>query len=591
MPSFDHNIIFRIQQANDIVDLIGEYVNLKKKGREMVGLCPFHTDHRPSMYVNPSKQIFKCFACGAGGDVLKFIQMQENLTFPQALQRLAERAGIKLEQHTFTKTSSPDQLDPNRLAAANAWADQHFQANLYHPQKGKFARDYILQRKIDPDVAKKWHIGLALPDDDLAVAANANKASVDLLVKAGLLVNPHKDKFSNRLIFPITDVGSRIIAFGGRTLDNSDPKYLNTNTTPLFDKSNCLYGLEHARHAIVSSGTAVIVEGYTDCIMAHEKGVCNVVATMGTSMTPGHGKILKRFAKSVVLMFDSDTAGMAAANRALEICISLQIDIKIAFVPQGKDPCDYLIAAGKEKFQQLIDNAVELFEFKWKRLTHNLQNTDSLADNKAAIEEFIQTIAAALQSNSVSDLDRNLIILRLSKVTGLTPKQINSQLTQKMKNAAAANSYNLENRKVVNVDCTTGGSAAAQKQVLEVLLNEPKLLNSALQKINPDDFDVPLLKQAAILIFDALKENPLASLSQILAHPDAHDVANLIVQLQDTCSKKGNFSASLDDAIDAMLEFSEKKKNENIKIVDETEFLNQSLQKSRKTNRRNVGMV
>jgi DNA primase len=595
MSSFDYGLVSRIQQANDIVDLIGEYVSLKKKGREMVGLCPFHTDHRPSMYVNPAKQIFKCFACGAGGDCLKFIQMQENLSFPQALQRLADRAGIKIPARPIdTRQSSIDEpdIDPNRLAAANAWAAQHFQDNLNHPQKGKFASDYLAERKIEPPVAKKWQLGLALPDDDLAKTAVAKKASVDFLVKAGLLLNHNKDKFSNRLIFPITDATGRIIAFGGRTLDQSDPKYLNTSNTVLFDKSNCLYGLEHARHSIVSSATAVVVEGYTDCIMAHAKGVSNVVATMGTSLTAGHARLLKRFAKSVVLMFDSDTAGHAAANRALEICISHQIDIKLAFVPQGKDPCDYLISAGKEKFQLLIDNAVEVFKFIWDRLTQNLDKTDSLADNKAAIEEFLQTVAAALHAGSVSPIDRGLLVNRLSKIIGLNSSQINAELGKRMKSAATAAAYNLENQKVVSIDWGAGGFAAAQRQVLEVLLNEPKLLDDVVKKISPQDFDVPLLKLAAQVVFDALKHNPDSSLTEILARTDSVEVANAIVQLQDIGLKKGNFHASLIGAIEAMQSYLSQSKNEKpVKIMDETEYLKQVHQKTRKVNRRNVGMV
>jgi DNA primase len=595
MSSFDYGLVSRIQQANDIVDLISEYVSLKKKGREMVGLCPFHTDHRPSLYVNPAKQIFKCFACGAGGDCLKFVQMYERLTFPQALQRLADRAGIKIPtRSTDNRQSSIENadLDPNKLSSLNTWVAQHFQANLYHPQKGKFARDYLEQRKIEPDVAKKWQLGLALPNDDLAASANAKKMPLDLLIKTGLLLSQNKDKFSNRLIFPITDTGGRIIAFGGRTLDQSEPKYLNTSSTPLFDKSGCLYGLEQARHSIVSSATAVVVEGYTDCIMAHAKGVSNVVATMGTSLTAGHGRLLKRFAKSVVLMFDSDTAGQAAANRALEICIGQQIDIKLAFVPQGKDPCDYIISAGKESFEQLIAGAVEVFKFKWDRLTQNLEKTDTLIDNKAAIEEFLQTVANAMQAGSISHIERGLLLNRLSKILHLTSRQINAELNKKLKIAEKTSAYNLENQKAVSLDWGTGGLAAAQKQVLEVLLNEPKFLEQTCQKITPEDFNVPLLKQAAQVVFQTLHENPASSLSQILARTDSIEVANAIVHLQEIGRKKGNFQASLDGAVNSMLFYLSKiEKGKPEKIEDDAEYLKQVHQKTRKYNRRSVGLV
>jgi DNA primase len=352
---FDNSIVLQVQQANDIVDVISEHVSLKKKGREMVGLCPFHDDHKPSMNVNPVKQIFKCFACGAGGDVFKFIQMRESLTFPQAIERLAERANIQIKPRQKTKRAPSEEgqqsepienVDPNRLAKANSWAAKYFQHNLKDGKLGKFARDYLAGRQISPESIEKWQLGLAIDSPDgLINEAKAKKAPLKLLAQAGLITAQNQDKFVNRLMFTITDVTGRVIGFGGRTLDNNGAKYINSPTTVLFDKSNSLYGLEQARHEIVTTGTAVVVEGYTDCIMAHQFGCGNVVATLGTSLTAGHGRILRRFAKKVVLVFDSDVAGIEAANRALDVCLAQRIDIKLAFVSEGKDPCDFLLVA------------------------------------------------------------------------------------------------------------------------------------------------------------------------------------------------------------------------------------------------------
>ena len=288
---FDNSAVLQVQQANDIVDVIGEHVSLKRKGREMVGLCPFHDDHKPSMNVNPAKQIFKCFACGAGGDVFKFLQMRENLTFPQAIERLAERAGIKLEKRRMPRrtpvgteagqNAPVEDVDPNRLAKANAWAAKYFQKNLKDNKMGKFARDYLAGRQISPESIEKWQLGLAINQPDgLLNEAKAKKASLKLLEQAGLILGRNQDKFVNRLMFTITDVTGRVIGFGGRTLDETGAKYINSPTTVLFDKSNSLYGLEQARHEIVSTGTAVVVEGYTDCIMAHQLGCGDVVAVI-----------------------------------------------------------------------------------------------------------------------------------------------------------------------------------------------------------------------------------------------------------------------------------------------------------------------
>jgi len=394
---FDNSMVLQVQQANDIIDVIGEHVSLKKKGREMVGLCPFHDDHRPSMNVNPVKQIFKCFSCGAGGDVFKFIQMRENLTFPQAIERLAERAGIKLEKRQMprrtrheaetTENGQIEDVDPNRLAKANAWAAKYFHQNLKDDKMGKYARDYLAERQIKQVSIEKWQLGLAIDSPDgLLNEAKAKKASLKLLAQAGLILGQNQDKFVNRLMFTITDVTGRVIGFGGRTLDNNGAKYINSPTTVLFDKSNSLYGLEQARHEIVSTGTAVVVEGYTDCIMAHQCGCCNVVAALGTSFTSGHGRLLRRYARKVILIFDSDVAGIEAANRALDVCLEQRIDIKLASVPEGKDPCDFLLAAGKKGFERLIDEAVDIFQFKWDRLREKFATDDTLAGRKAAID-------------------------------------------------------------------------------------------------------------------------------------------------------------------------------------------------------------
>ena len=375
MPGvYDYAAIQRVQQANDIVDVVGEHVSLKKKGRELIGLCPFHEDHRPSMNVNPVKQIFKCFACGAGGDVLKFIQMREGLTFPQAVERLAERAGIATEAGPACRTAIA-RAARQRHRSQPAGTGQQVGGPVLpavpeRPREGQ-ARPGVRGRPRDlagecsRSGAWDWRPTQRMPWPPKRPSRRFRR---QLLQQAGLITASGQDKFVNRLMFTITDVTGRVIAFGGRTLNDTGAKYINSPTTPLFDKSNTLFGLEQARHQIVATGTAVVVEGYTDVIMPHQFGCTNVVATLGTSFTAGHGRILRRYAKKVVLLFDSDTAGMAAANRALEVCLSQHLDIKLAFVPQGKDPCDFVLAAGKEGFDAMIEQATDVLQYKWDRL-------------------------------------------------------------------------------------------------------------------------------------------------------------------------------------------------------------------------------
>jgi DNA primase len=592
---FDSGIVNQVQQANDIVDVISEHVSLAKKGREMVGVCPFHDDHRPSMYVNSTKQIFKCFACGAGGSVFTFVQMRENLTFPQTIERLAERAGIKLPERVKSQAAAqqPD-VDPNRLAKANAWAAKHFQKNLADEQRGKSARNYLDSRKLSQQSVNNWQIGLAGVNDELVKSAKAERADMGLLVKAGLATGSgsFSDRFVNRLMFTITDVTGRVIGFGGRTLDESGAKYINSPTTALFDKSNCLYGLEQARHQIVSTGTVVVVEGYTDCIMAHQFGCTNVVATLGTSFTTGHSRILRRYAKKIVLLFDSDTAGLEASNRALEICLSQPIDIKIAFVPEGKDPCDFLVAAGRERFQKLIDDAIDVFEFKWNRLTRSFSNNQTLVDNKAATEEFLQTIATGLQSGKLAAIEKGLIVNRLSKVVGLDSREISAELSRRIKRAGKNAVYKAENRKVTSINLGEGLSAMAQREILEVLLNKPAFFDAVKQKITVETFDVPILSQISAILFDTLNANTNASLASILARAESVEISKALVELADAGEEKGNFEFRLTAAVDVMQRHqAQKKKNAVTAEKDETQFLRSVYENTGRQNPHNIGMV
>ncbi len=595
---FDNSVVLEVQQATDIVDVIGEHVSLKKKGREMVGLCPFHDDHRPSMNVNPVKQIFKCFSCGAGGDVFKFIQMRENLTFPQAVERLAERANIRLQktevrrQRTEGGGQQPEEVDPNRLAKANAWAAKYFQKTLEDANIGKLARDYVAERKISAESVKKWQIGLASSaPDGLINAAKAHKAPLKLLEQAGLVAGG-QDKFVNRLMFTITDVTGRVIGFGGRTLDGNGAKYINSPTTVLFDKSNCLYGLEQARHEIVATGTVVVVEGYTDCIMAHQFGCCNVVATLGTSLTAGHGRMLRRYAKKVVLVFDSDVAGMTAANRALDVCLAQGLDIRLASVPQGKDPCDYLLAAGKDGFERVLAGAADVLKFKWDRLTEKFGKEDTLAGKRAAVEEYLDTIATGLQAGRIAEIDLGLRVNQISRIIGLDSRQINAELTRRMRGAARATSYARGNQAIQAVDYGQGLAAAAQREVLEVLLNEPALYESVKGKISAGAFDVPILAQVAAILFETLEAGGDAPLNQVLARVESVQLGNCVTELAQAGQEKGNFESRLAAAAETIARYQAQKQDKGSGAAqDDSEYLRSKHENAGRQNRHSVGMV
>lgn len=555
MPGvYDHAAISRVQQANDIVDVIGEHVSLKRKGREMIGLCPFHEDHKPSMNVSTTKQIFKCFACGAGGDVLKFIQMREGLTFSQAIERLAERAGIQLKplrRVAAPRTDGQPEIDPNRLGKLNGWAAKFFQQCLADAEKGKVARDYLARRQISAESISKWRLGAA-PNavDGLVKYAAANKVPLDLVQHGGLATGMSQDKFCHRLMFPITDVTGRVIGFGGRTLNDTGAKYINSPTTPLFDKSNTLYGLEQARHEIVATGTAVIVEGYTDVIMAHQHGCNNVVATLGTSLTSGHGKMLRRYAEQVILVFDSDTAGMAAANRGLEVCLSQHLDIKLAFVPEGKDPCEYLLVAGKEGFDRVLAHATDVLQYKWSQLEKAFATESSLANRREALNEFLQAVATGLAAENLPVLESGLLINKVAKIIGLDPKEVNDDVNKRMERLSRSKERADASRPAV--DWGQGLRSVAQREVLEVLLNEPGLFRTVERPITEDLFDVPVLREIAAIVLDVLRSEEDFALRAVLGRTESVQLGDSIIELQEVGERKGNYQSRLIDALNAL---------------------------------------
>lgn len=554
MPGVYEQIdVDRIQQANDVVDVVGEYVSLTRRGSEWVGICPFHEDHRPSMYVTEVKQIFKCFACGAGGDVFKFVQMHEHLTFPQAIERLAQRAGITLER--LERGPRPDrdenETDPVLLARVNDWACRYFEMNLSDEKRGATTRAYLQDRQISAESAKTWRMGLALPlDSNLIKAAQQRNIPRKDLEAAGLITSRGQDKFVNRLMFSITDVQGRVIGFGGRTLGEDRAKYVNSPTTRLFNKSDCLYGLEQARHAIVKNHTAVVVEGYTDCIMAHQLGCSNVVATLGTSFTNGHGRLLRRYATTVVLIFDGDTAGAEAANRALDVCLKHRIDIKVASVPHNMDPCEYLLGHGADGFRDLVAGARDVLEFKWDRLQQQFKANTTLSGQKSALEEFLQTVALALSSGNVSVLDRGIVVNRISGMLGMDRRHIDGELNRRL-NKATASSWRGEPAGAPT-DAGQSAQAVAQQEILEVLLNEPKLFELIREEISVESFDVPIQKEVAGVLFELLRASDRVTGADVLARIDSVEVARCVTEWMDVGERKGNYRSRLDGALQAL---------------------------------------
>jgi DNA primase len=431
----------QVQQSTDLVKLIGEQLSLRPKGKEFVGICPFHDDSNPSMYVSPAKQIYKCFSCGAGGDAFSFVMDYHKMTFPEAMKYLAERAGIELPAFGGGDDSGKSG-QREAMRHANERAVRFFQARLADEATGKIARDYLARRGINDEMIEAFAIGYA-PDQWNGMSEGVAKRKLDAraFVATGLIAERNDgsfyDRFRHRLIFPIFDAIGRPIAFGGRvlpegTLDDptTDAKYLNSPETPLFNKSATLFGLHLAKKPIIKHRTAVIVEGYTDVIACHQAGFANVVATLGTSLTRQHATELRRYCDRVVLVFDGDEAGQKAADRALEVFFNEALDVSIALLPDGMDPADLLANdEGGERWQQGLDDAVDAMAFHFGRVRAAFDAVDSLAGKQRIAEDYLRSLSN-LGLKQVDPMRRGLVLGQVAELLKLDTATLNDMIRQ-----------------------------------------------------------------------------------------------------------------------------------------------------------------
>lgn len=493
-------ILEKIKSQNDIVDVISERVRLRKSGRNFTGLCPFHNEKTPSFSVSQEKQIYKCFGCGEAGNVISFVMKEKNLPFIEAVKYLANRANIPLEMNNGEKSQSVKKKD--LFYRINVEAAKFFFSNLMNNQN---AKEYFLNRGIKEETIKKFGLGFANDSWNSLMFYLRKKGINDtLLEETGLIsVNKEKgrkyDRFRNRVMFPVFDYQGKVIGFGGRVLDDSKPKYLNSPETLVFQKGTNLYGLNFALKHNMSERYFVIVEGYMDLISLHQYGITNVVASLGTALTINQARLLKRYADKVIISYDADMAGQMATLRGLEILRTAGFDVRVLNIPQGKDPDEYVRSNGKEAFLKLINSAEPLIDYRMKKAEEGIdfKNSQSLI------------LYAKRMMEIISDLDpveKDVYIKKASENTGIKEQTLYDILKSKMKDNRENNFRNNkeEDRSKLYVE---PGFLKAERAILKIMLENKEYLQYIEERISENDFILLEHKEIFTVIMLAKGEN------------------------------------------------------------------------------------
>lgn len=507
MPRYSDEIIEEVRQTNDIVDIISQYVHLKRSGRNFFGLCPFHNEKSPSFSVSPDKQIFHCFGCGVGGNVFTFLMKIEGINFIEAVQSLAERANIQLPTLENSIDSAREELKA-KVYKVNEFTANFYHENLYKPS-AKEAQEYIKRRKMTNEILKSFQIGFSGKFDELYKALKAHGFNDPEILESGL-VNRNEngtyiDRYRNRLMFPICDARGRVIAFGGRVLDDSKPKYINSPENIVYSKGRNLFGLNVAKKSQEIKKRILIVEGYMDVISLHQRGINNVVAPLGTALTQQQGWLLRKNSEQIVLSFDSDEAGLQAKLRALDILQNMGCDIRVLQMEGAKDPDEYIVKYGNARFQNLIDKSLSVIEFKVKILKKNL-NLENTNDKIKFLNEI-----AKLISKVENNIEREIYIEKISKEYEISKEAIYAEVN-KLSYAGNKSEKILDKPKPVAIHKKIENeiSQATKKRentVLAILLmGDLNVFQIIKQNIGVKDFKSELNKQIAQILYEEFEK-------------------------------------------------------------------------------------
>jgi DNA primase len=558
-PGFDAKE--QVRQAVDIVDLVGNYIPLRRQGRNFVGICPWHDDSRPSLQVNPDRQSWKCWVCDVGGDIFSFLMKAEGLEFREALEMLAERAGVQLSPpaaaHSADGPPPSASNDKRTLLKLMAWAEEQYHRCLLAAPDAEPGRRYLAERGITGESIRRFHLGFA-PDrwDWLLERAQKSEWKPPQLERAGLLRRRDTgggfyDWFRGRVMFSIRDVRGRPVALGGRVLPqlagDRVAKYINSPETPLFSKSRELYALDLARENFKSSKGAIVMEGYTDVVMAHQHGINNAVAVLGTALGDRHLSVLRRYTDSITLVLDGDEAGRRRTNEILDSLLALfeknEVDLRILTLPEGADPCDFIHTHGSDELRRLLEQAVDALEHKFRTVTNGL---DTLADThraSQAAEQMLATLAqlrpAAAASSSIALLREEQMLARVSRYFHLPEERLRTRLVALRRDGKGRRKAPRAVANDVSSECQ--GTIDLQpwdRSLLELALLDTVYLRRAREVIEPTAIKSNAARRIFGTICQLVESDGELDFGSLLAQFDDVETKSLLVELDESSATK-----------------------------------------------------
>lgn len=525
MPKIPENKIEEVRQAADIVDVVSDYVTLKRSGQNYFGLCPFHTEKTPSFSVNPAKQIFYCFGCGAGGNVFSFIMKIENISFPEAVLHLARKYNISIP---LEKEDSEESRLKTAIYDANRFAAEFFHTNLLKTPSAQKARDYLEQRGFSQDMIEKFNLGWSPESwDGLIQGAKKRGISEKILKAAGLIVVNERgsayDRFRGRLMFPIYQISGVVVGFGGRILEKEakTAKYLNTSDTPVFQKGRVLYGLYQNREAIRKEDQVILVEGYADLISLVQFGIENVVASSGTALTENQANLMMRMTRNVVLLYDGDLAGAHAALRGVDTLVKAGLRVSVVALPPEHDPDSYVREFGAEKMKNLIKTAQDLIDFKI--FAYNSEKSLDIPQNKT---ELLYQLAGTIGKIS-DEVLRNLYGQRVAAKLNLPERIVFREISRSQRQEKASAETPVTK---IGDNVSKSASFLAERDLIRIAVEHPEMLPFIFQNILLDEFSDPGFRRIFQIIFRHYQRNEEIEVQEIFDSVENPDLQALLAK-------------------------------------------------------------